>query len=236
MSNSLRPHGLLVHHQLLEFTQTHVHWVGDAIQSSHPLSSPSPYAFNLSQHQGLFKWLSSSHQVAKVLEFQLQHQSFQWKFRKAQEISLKVKITQSCPTLWPPGLYSPWNSSVQNTGVGSCSLLQGIFPTQVSNPGLLHCKRILYQLSHQGSPGDTVSDHQILNMFLYISQHCTWLETSWSVLTNGNVNVNDALLCVQGGYEHVWVSALPCYSMKAAWTSEIPLKKTCLSCTWLRQE
>ena len=68
--------GLPVHHQLPEFTQTHVHWVGDAIQSSHSLSSPSPPALNLSQNQGLFKWVSSSHQVAKVLEFQLQHQSF----------------------------------------------------------------------------------------------------------------------------------------------------------------
>ena len=67
--------GLLVHHQLPEFTQTHVHWVGDVIQPSHPLSSSSP-AFNLSQHQGLFKWVRSSHQVAKLLEFQLQHQSF----------------------------------------------------------------------------------------------------------------------------------------------------------------
>ena len=72
--------GLLVRHQLLEFTQTHVHWVGDAIQPSHPLLSPSP-AFSLSQHQGLFQWVSSSHQVAEVLEFQLQHQSFQWIFR-----------------------------------------------------------------------------------------------------------------------------------------------------------
>ena len=63
--------GLSVHHQLLESTQTHVHWVGDAIQPSHPLSSPSPPALNLSQHQGLFKWVSSSHQMAKVLEFQL---------------------------------------------------------------------------------------------------------------------------------------------------------------------
>ena len=60
--------GLPVHHQLPEFTQTHVHWVSDAIQPSHPLSSPSPPAFSLSQHQGLFKWVSSSHQVAKVLE------------------------------------------------------------------------------------------------------------------------------------------------------------------------
>ena len=73
--------GLPVHHQLLEFTQTHVHWVGDAIQPSHPLSSPSPPAFNLSQHQGLFQWVSSSHQVAKVSELQLQQWSFQWIFR-----------------------------------------------------------------------------------------------------------------------------------------------------------
>ena len=70
--------GLPVHHQLPEFTQTHVHWVGDAIQPSHPLSSPSLFIFNLSQHQGLFKWVGSSYQVAKVLEFQLQHQSLQW--------------------------------------------------------------------------------------------------------------------------------------------------------------
>ena len=73
--------GLPIHHQLPEFTQTHDHWGGDAIQPSHPLSSPSPPALNLSQHQGLFQWVSSSHQVAKVLEFQLQHQSFQWIFR-----------------------------------------------------------------------------------------------------------------------------------------------------------
>ena len=69
---------LPVHRQLPGFTQTHVHRVGDAIQPSHPLSSPSLPAFNLTQHQGLFKWVSSSHQVAKVLESQLQHQSFQW--------------------------------------------------------------------------------------------------------------------------------------------------------------
>ena len=69
--------GLPVHHQLLELTQTHVHCVSDAIQPSHPLMSPSPLAFSLPQHQGLFR-VSSSHQVAKVLEFQLQqHQSFQ---------------------------------------------------------------------------------------------------------------------------------------------------------------
>ena len=70
--------GLPVHHQLPEVTQTHAHRVGDAIQPSHLLSSPSPPASNPSQHQGLFQWVNSSHQVVKVLEFQLQHQSFQW--------------------------------------------------------------------------------------------------------------------------------------------------------------
>ena len=73
--------GLPVHHQHPELTQTPAHWVGDAIQPSHPLSSPSPPAFNLFQHQGLFQRVSSSHQVAKVLEFKPQHQSFQWTFR-----------------------------------------------------------------------------------------------------------------------------------------------------------
>ena len=67
--------GLPVHHQVSELAQTHVHWIRDAIQSSYPLLSPSPPAVNLSQHQGLFQWVSSLHQVAKVLEFQLQHQS-----------------------------------------------------------------------------------------------------------------------------------------------------------------
>ena len=75
--------GFPVRHPLPGLTQTHVYWVSDAIQPFHPLSSPSPPAFNLSQHQGLFQWVSSLHQVVKVLELQLQlqHQSFQWIFR-----------------------------------------------------------------------------------------------------------------------------------------------------------
>ena len=86
VSDSLRPHGLqhagfpVLHHHP-EFVQIHVHRVGDAIQPSHPLSSPSPPASNLSQHQGLFQCVSSSYQVTKGLELQLQHQPFQWIFR-----------------------------------------------------------------------------------------------------------------------------------------------------------
>ena len=86
MSNSLWPHdcstpGFPIHHQLLELAQTHIHWVGDSIQPTHPLLSPSPPAFNLSQHHCLCQWVSSSHQVTKEMELQLQHQSFQWIFR-----------------------------------------------------------------------------------------------------------------------------------------------------------
>ena len=70
--------GLPVHHQLPEFIQTQVHRVGDAIQPSHPQLSPSPLAPNPSQHQSLFQWVNSSHEVAKELKFKPQHQSFQW--------------------------------------------------------------------------------------------------------------------------------------------------------------
>ena len=70
--------GLPIHYKFPEYTQTHAHRVGDAIKASHPLSSPSPLAPNTSQHQGLFQWINPSHEVAKVLEFQLQHHSFQW--------------------------------------------------------------------------------------------------------------------------------------------------------------
>ena len=73
--------GFPVHHQLPELAQTNVHQVDDAIQQSHPLCSPSPPAFHLFQHQNLFQWVSSSHQMNKLLESQLQHHSFQWIFR-----------------------------------------------------------------------------------------------------------------------------------------------------------
>ena len=84
--------GFPVLHQLPEFTQTHVHWDRDAIQPSHPLSSPSPPAFNLSQHHGLFKWATSLHQMPKVLEFQLQYQSF--------EGTLRIDLLQPGWTGW----------------------------------------------------------------------------------------------------------------------------------------
>ena len=93
--------GFPVRQQLPELAQTHVHRVDDAIQPSHPLSSPSPPAFNLSQHQGLFQGVSSSHQVAKVLEFQLQHAA-----------AAAAKSIQSCLTLCDPIDGSPPGSPV----------------------------------------------------------------------------------------------------------------------------
>jgi len=91
--------GLPAHHQLPELAQTHVHWAGDAIQPSHPLLSPSPADFNLSQHQGLFQWVSSAHQVAQVLKFQLQHRTFKFPLRLTGWISCSPRDSQeSSPT------------------------------------------------------------------------------------------------------------------------------------------
>ena len=91
-------------HHLPEFAQTHVHWVSDAIQPSHPLSSSSPPAFSLSQHEGLFLWVSSSHQVAKGLELQLQHQSLQWIFNECSWalafLKWKLHFTVNPKVVW----------------------------------------------------------------------------------------------------------------------------------------
>ena len=96
-----------VHRQLPEFTQTHVHWVGDAIQPSHPLSSPSPPTFNLSQYQGLFQWVSSSHQVAKVLGL-----SFSFQYWVSASISVLPMNTQD----WSPLGWTGW-ISLQSMGL-----------------------------------------------------------------------------------------------------------------------
>ena len=100
----------------------------------HPKFLPIEWSFQ--------KWIWSSH---------LTHAHPQG-FKHFSSLTLKMKVAQSCLSLRPYGLCSPWHSAGQNTGVGSLSLLQGIFPTQGSNPGLLHCRQILYQLSHKGSP------------------------------------------------------------------------------------
>ena len=97
--------GIPVLHCLLEFAQTHVHWVNDTNQPSHPLLPASLPALQLFQHQGLFQWVSSSHQVPKVLEFQLQHQSCQWVFRVDSDSSQASKGLCKVHTLPAPGLW-----------------------------------------------------------------------------------------------------------------------------------
>ena len=106
--------GLPVHHQLPELTQTHVHWVGDAIQPSHPLLSPSSPAFHLSQYQDLFQWVSSSHEVAKVSKYHLQHQSFQWIFRTdfLRMDRLDLLVVQGTLESSPTPQFKSINSSV----------------------------------------------------------------------------------------------------------------------------
>ena len=116
--------GFPIHHQLQKLAQIHVHWIDDDIQSSHPLLSPSSPAFSLSQHQGLFQWVSSSHWVVKVLEFQLQHQSFQWIFKT--EIPLGLIVLTSLQSKGLSRVFS--NSTVQK---------HQFFGTGTPTPGLL---------------------------------------------------------------------------------------------------
>jgi len=168
MSNSLWPHELQ-HHQLPESTQTRVHRVSDAIQPSHPLSSPSPPALNLSQHQGLFKWVSSSHQVAisigvsastSVLPMNTQDWSplgwIGWISLQSNGETIAYPIYLCCVLCLVSHVWlfvTPWTIAHQaplsmgfsskNPGVHNHFLLQGIFPTQGLNlhlPCLLHCR------------------------------------------------------------------------------------------------
>ena len=144
--------GLPVHHQLPEFTQTQVHRVGDAIQPSYPLSSPPPPALNLSQHQGLFKWVSSTHQVAKVLEFQLQHQS------------LPMNIQNWFPLGWTGwiALQSKGLSSLLQHHSSKASILRrsAFFTVQLSHPYMTTGKTIA--LTRQTFVGKVMS--VLLNM------------------------------------------------------------------------
>ena len=120
--------GLPVRHQLPEFIQTHGHWVGDAIQPSHPLSSPSPPAPNPSQHQSIFQWVNSLHEVAKILQFQIQHHSLQRNPR--------ADLLQNCLVGSPCSLRDSQESSLtpqfKSLNSSTLSLLYG--PTLTSIP------------------------------------------------------------------------------------------------------
>ena len=171
--------GLPVHHQLPEFTQTHVHPVGDDIQTSHPLSSPSPPAPNPSQHQGLFQWVNFSHEVAKVLEFQPQHQPFQWIFRT--DLLLNGLVGSPCSPR------DSQESSPTYSSNASILLCSAFFTLQVSHPYMTTGKTIA--LTRRTFVGKVMS--LLLNMlsrlviaFLPRSKHLliSWLQSLSAVI------------------------------------------------------
>ena len=171
--------GLPVQNQLPEFTQTYVHWVGDAIQPSHPLSSSSPPNFNLSQHQGLFKWVSSLHQAAKVLKFQLQHQFFQWTPRVDLLQNGLVDLLTVQGTL---------KTVLQHhSSKASILLCSAFFIVQLSHPYMITGKTIA--LTRQTFAGKVMS--LLFNMlsrlvitFLPRSKHLliSWLQSPFAVI------------------------------------------------------
>ena len=133
--------GFPVHHQLPKLAQTHIHRVGDVIQPSHPLSFPSPPAFNLSQHQGLLQLASSSHQVAKVLELQLQHQSFQWIFRTDFLLDWLVWSPCSPRDSQEPSL-APQFKMISVLSSNAASSFSAFFMVQLSHPYMTTGKTI----------------------------------------------------------------------------------------------
>ena len=148
---------------------------------------------------------------------------------------MKVKLSQSSLTPCNPhGLYSPWNSPGQNTAVGSLSLLQGIFPTQGSNPGLLQCRRILYQLSHKGSP-------RILQWVAYPFLQGIFLTHEWN---QGLLHCRQILYQLSCQGKHYWL-LLMCKRVIPAWFKSIwfpilaselhiiPSRGTSLAIQWL---
>ena len=168
--NSSTP-GLPVHHQLPEFTQTHVHWVCDAIQPSHPLLSSSPPAHNPSQHQNLFQWVNSSHQVAKVLVFQLQHQSLQWMISFGMDWSDLLAAQETLKSLLQH--HSSKASSLQHSA---------FFTVQLSHPYMTAWKAIA--LTRQTFVGKVMSLllnklSRLVITFLPRSKHLliSWLQS-----------------------------------------------------------
>ena len=164
--------GLPVHHQLSEFIQTHVYWFSDAIQPSHPLSSASPPAFNLSQHQGFFQWISPLHLVAKVLEFQLQHQSFQWIFRTdflAVQGTLK-SIFQHCSSnasiLWCPAFFMVQLSHLYMTAGKTIALTRWTFVGRVMSLLLNMLSRFVIQTLSSGYYLDSINHINVLMSLL----------------------------------------------------------------------
>ena len=172
--------GLPVHHQLPEFTQTHVHWVSDAIQPSHPLSSPSPLAFNLSQHWGLFKWVNSLHQVAKVL---LPIRFTIWKHHSPQE-------SEHLEKTWVDDTHSKFllcflQGTFYNNNLGESLIkVSNLCPTTWSNRCLLPCSPLptyLALLSHSSMYPACFWDLEVIINLVILLPLCGYTETASSL-------------------------------------------------------
>ena len=201
--------GLPVHHQLPGFTQTHVHWVSDAIQPFHPLSSPSP-AFNLSQHQGLFQWVSSSHQVAKLLEFQLQHQSFQWIFRTHRLVRYWVCLGPIVSSFFfiPLGGDRGKESSYQcgyYPWVRKIPWRRSWQPTPVFLPEKLHGQRSLAGYNPWGRKEPDTAEH-IGNRNVYPTRHWVLEPFDLSGFTDSQLERNFCLrMNLTSSLIHIWL-------------------------------
>ena len=190
--------GLPVHHQHAEFTQTHVHQVSDTIQPSHPLSSPFSPAPNSSQYQGLLQWVNSSHEVAKVLEFQLQHQSFQWTPRT--DLLQNGMVGSPC---------SPGDSQESQHHSSKASILwhSAFFTVQLSRPYMTNGKTIA--LTRRTFVGKVMS--LLLNMlsrlfitFLPRSKHLliSWLQSPYAVILEPRKIKSDTVSTVSLSISH----------------------------------
>ena len=199
---------LPVHHQLPELAQTHVHRVGDAIQPSHPLSSPSPPAFHLSQHQGLFQWVSSLHQVAKVLESQLQHQSFQWICRIDWLDLLAAQGT----------LTSLLQHHSSKASILWCSVF---FTIQLSHPYMTTGKTIA--LTRRTSAGKVTSLlFNILSRLVILAWKIPWLEEPGGLQSMGSQRVR-----------HSWATNFLSFFFSRLVIAFLPRSK-CLFISWLQ--
>ena len=163
--------GFSVHYQLLEFAQTHVHWVGDAIQPSHPLFSSSPPAFNLSQHQGLFQGVSSWHQLAKVLE--LRHQSFQWTDARrfpARTSKKFMKLWVLCCLGRNTDIYRQLEAQV------NCLWLKGRIPFLILDFLLINFLALVYTLKFYETIHCIISDR---DSFFFFVESYSWKKSDF---------------------------------------------------------
>ena len=168
-----------VHHQLLELAQTHVHWVGDAIQPSHPLSSPSHPVFNLSQCQGLFQWVSSLHQLAKILELQLQYECILTAWMNIQDC-FHLGLTGSIPLQSKfKGLLRVFSNTVEHSSKSSIVWHSAFFMVQLSHSCMTPGKTIALTKQTFVGKATSLPFNVLSRLVIAFSPRCKRLLISW---------------------------------------------------------